>query len=313
MTNSIYLTTSQVLTLDGDLGNSTEIDLPACSYKWRQKKLWIQKISDRQKTLDLFPALKNRQWLTNCLQKSAIEAVCIDPQVGGSEIKLWADICREAKKQIYLRIPSSRLVLRNQQQLNWQIKRVFDWLIAGFLLLLLSPVMLSIALLVKLDSPGTIFFRQWRVGRRGKLFGIYKFRTMVADAEAQHDRVMENLTGLHKQIADPRVTRVGKWLCKYSLDELPQLLNVLRGEMSLVGPRPWALYDALRLGKTGAKRLNALPGITGAWQVKGRSRLSDLEAVNKCDLDYLDNWSLQGDLIILLLTIPQVIRGFGAY
>ena len=136
---------------------------------------------------------------------------------------------------------------------------------------------------------------------------------MVVDAEQKHHEVMGNSKGLHKLENDPRVTFIGRWLRKYSLDELPQLFNVLRGEMSLVGPRPWALYDALRLSERGKARLNALPGITGAWQVGGRSNQLDLDAVTKWDLEYLAGWSLISDLQILLMTIPKVISGFGAY
>ena len=122
-----------------------------------------------------------------------------------------------------------------------------------------------------------------------------------------------NQKGLHKLEQDPRITCLGKWLRKYSLDELPQLFNVLRGEMSLVGPRPWALYDALRLEEKGKKRLNALPGITGAWQVTARSKLLDLDAVTNCDLEYLYDWSLVKDLKILMLTVPKVVNGSDAY
>lgn len=173
--------------------------------------------------------------------------------------------------------------------------------------------MLLVALSIKFNSSGPIFYCQWRVGTRGQLFKIYKFRTMTVDAELKHHEVMKAQEGLHKVENDPRVTFVGKWLRKYSLDELPQLINVLKGEMSLVGPRPWALYDALRLGKLGQQRLNALPGITGAWQVESRSNQLDLNDVTKCDLEYLYSWSLIQDLKILLLTVPKVISGFGAY
>lgn len=173
--------------------------------------------------------------------------------------------------------------------------------------------MLGLMLLMQVYSPGPIFFQQWRVGERGKLFRVLKFRTMMVDAEKLHHQVMGNQKGLHKREDDPRVTPLGRWLRKYSLDELPQLINVLRGEMSLVGPRPWALYDAVRISPEGQKRLRALPGITGVWQVEARSNLLELEAVNRCDLEYLRTWSLWGDLKILLLTLPKVLSGFGAY
>ncbi|AFZ34369.1 Undecaprenyl-phosphate galactose phosphotransferase [Stanieria cyanosphaera PCC 7437] len=309
MTANILLTTSKVLTLDLD-NPQTEKFIPACRLKWRKKILWVTKVSDDFKPI---PALTRQQWLQDCLNNSWVKTVCLDYSLEEKAIRVWADTCRKAKKKVFLRINSSYQILNRYTQVCWQIKRIFDWVSAAILLLLLSPLMLAIAFLVKLSSPGKILFRQWRVGKRGQLFQIYKFRTMKVDAEQQHHQVMGDLDGLHKLEKDPRITPLGKWLRKYSLDELPQLFNVLRGEMSLVGPRPWALYDALRLREADKKRLNALPGITGAWQVKSRSQLLDLNAVTKCDLEYLHSWSLIGDLKILMLTIPKVISGFGAY
>ena len=136
---------------------------------------------------------------------------------------------------------------------------------------------------------------------------------MYAGSERLHQKLMVNQNGLHKLKDDPRVTPIGRWLRKYSLDELPQLFNVLQGNMSLVGPRPWALYDSVRISPEQRPRLNALPGITGAWQVQMRSTLLDLNAVNQCDLQYLQQWSLKEDLRFLLLTIPKVLSGFGAH
>jgi lipopolysaccharide/colanic/teichoic acid biosynthesis glycosyltransferase len=167
-------------------------------------------------------------------------------------------------------------------------------------------------LLIRATSPGPIFFRQWRIGDRGQLFEMLKFRSMVAGAEKLHHQVMGEQAGLHKCHDDIRVTPLGVWMRKLSLDELPQLINVLRGEMSLVGPRPWALYDAIRLKLPWKKRLKAMPGITGAWQVSKRSNLLDLEQVSQIDLNYLRNWSLWKDFQILILTIPKVISGIGA-
>lgn len=313
MTANILLTTSQVLTLDLNLPEvqQQESCLSPCYLRWRQGKLWIDK--DRNGEFIDLPALKRKQWLIECLKRSSLEKVCLDLQLEETEVKIWADACQKAKKPVFLRIPSYNQFSTHQNTICWGIKRVLDWTVAAFLLLVLSPLMLLIALAISISSPGPIFFRQFRVGKRGQLFPIFKFRTMVIDAEKQHHQVMGNLSGLHKRENDPRITPLGRWLRKYSLDELPQLLNVLRGEMSLVGPRPWALYDALRLEKTGRRRLNALPGITGAWQVKSRSQLLDLEAVTKCDLNYLYHWSLGRDLKILLLTVPRVVSGFGAY
>lgn len=309
MINDILLQTSKVLTLDID-PVQVKSYLPACSLKWRRKCLVV---NNQTSTKQTFPALTRKQWIENCLRNSWIERVCVDKALGERGIKLWADACALANKPVFIRLPSNSSLPSCSQTGYWRIKRVFDWLAAFAILLVISPLILAITIAIAMFTPGPVFYRQWRVGRRGKLFRIYKFRTMVVDAEQKHHELMVSQNGLHKLERDPRITSIGKWLRKYSLDELPQLFNVLRGEMSLVGPRPWALYDALRLGNSGKARLNALPGITGAWQIEGRSHLLDLEAVTKWDLDYLNSWSLARDLRILLLTIPKVISGFGAY
>jgi lipopolysaccharide/colanic/teichoic acid biosynthesis glycosyltransferase len=307
MTASILIQTSKVLNLN--IGSSKQENyLPICDLKWRQKNLWITNIVDKDSYN--FPALTRKQWLEKCLCNSWLKRICIAPELGEKSIKLWADTCERAGKPIFLRITSNHRLPSCCQTIYWSAKRMCDWIAAAMLLLILSPLMLLVALSIKISTPGSIFYSQWRVGSRGKLFKIYKFRTMTIDAELKHHEVMKAQAGLHKVENDPRVTLVGKWLRKYSLDEL---INVLRGEMSLVGPRPWALYDALRLGKLGKQRLNALPGITGAWQVESRSNQLDLNDVTKCDLEYLYSWSLIQDLRILLLTVPKVISGFGAY
>ena len=261
MSVNIILHTSKVLTLDLDPSN-VQSYLPVCDLKWRQKNLLVK--STPKDTKYSFSALTRKQWLQNCLQNSWVKRVCVDRFLGERGIKLWADTCHQAGKPIFLRISSYSELPSCRQTAYWRVKRVLDWLAALILLVVFSPLMLSIALLIKIFTPGSVFFSQWRVGERGKLFKIYKFRTMVMNAEHQHHEVMGNQNGLHKLEQDPRITLLGRWLRKYSLDELPQLFNVLRGEMSFVGPRPWALYDALRLEEKGKKRLNALPGITGA-------------------------------------------------
>lgn len=282
-----------------------------CALKWRCRQLSVRR-SQQFSSLYL-PALENEQWLVECLQNSSVRLIRIEPELGETKLKFWASACAKADKPIFLRLPPARELPGKRSPFLWQLKRLIDWIAAAVLLLVLSPLMLGLMALVRLSSPGPIFFTQWRVGERGKLFRIFKFRTMVVGAEKLHHQVMGNQIGLHKREDDFRITPVGHFLRKYSFDELPQLFNVLRGEMSLVGPRPWALYDALRLGKSEQRRLNALPGITGDWQVKARSHLLDLEAVTRCDLEYLHGWSVWRDLKILLMTIPKVLSGAGAY
>lgn len=258
------------------------------------------------------PALKNEIWLQDCLRRSAIRKVYLDPMMEESLLKAWADICEATGKKVYLKVPAVLDLPQVKQPRLWRVKRLADWLAAALLLVMLSPLMMLLAVWVRLDSPGPALFRQWRVGYQGQLFRICKFRSMQVDAEAQHHEVMGNQEGLHKLKKDPRVTRIGYWLRKLSLDELPQLFNVLRGEMSLVGPRPWAIYDAVRIEPALQGRLNALPGITGPWQVSVRSNELDLYAVTCRDLAYLQQWHLVKDLTVLLLTVPKVLLGTGA-
>jgi lipopolysaccharide/colanic/teichoic acid biosynthesis glycosyltransferase len=199
-------------------------------------------------------------------------------------------------------------------------KRIIDVTGAVAGLVLLSPLMLVIAVLIRLDSPGPIFFRQRRMGLGGKVFWFLKFRTMAADAEhriGELEALNEAACGvLFKIRRDPRVTPLGRVLRRSSLDELPQLLNVLRGEMSLVGPRPLQMRDCERLEQVDpdgfALRLTVLPGLTGAWQVGGRSE-TDCQGMMRLDLDYVERWSLALDLQILCKTVGAVLRGRGAY
>ena len=291
--------------------NRTSSPFENCILSWEQDALIV---SPRRSNADPeMPALKNEMWLRDCLRRSPVKRVYLDPALEASKFKAWADICHATKKHVYLNVPSELDLPQMRQPLPWRIKRLADWFVALLLCTVLSPLMAILAILVRLDSRGPVVFRQWRVGYQGRLFQICKFRSMETDAEACHHNVMKNQTGLHKLEHDPRVTTVGRWLRKFSLDELPQLLNVLRGEMSLVGPRPWALYDAVRIDPLLQRRLRALPGITGMWQVTTRSQGCDLTSVNRMDLDYLQQWTFQEDLKLLLLTVPRVVTGFGAY
>lgn len=194
-------------------------------------------------------------------------------------------------------------------------KRLFDVVMAGLLLLAAFPLMVVIAALVKLDSPGPILFKQERVGIEGKHFGMFKFRSMVLDAEQRLNELAHRNEGsgvLFKIKNDPRVTRVGAVLRKYSLDELPQLFNVFAGSMSLVGPRPPLPREVEAYEHDVRRRLLVKPGLTGLWQVSGRSNLSWQDSV-RLDLYYVENWSLAGDLIIILRTARAVFQSTGAY
>ncbi len=194
------------------------------------------------------------------------------------------------------------------------IKAVGDRLAAGLLLLLIAPVMIALAIAVRSDG-GPIFYRQSRVGQHGKPFPMIKFRSMVVNADQRRSELAEGNQGsgpLFKLRQDPRVTRVGAFLRKHSLDELPQLLNVLAGSMSLVGPRPPLPEEVASYSRDAQRKLLVKPGLTGLWQISGRSNLSWEESV-RLDLRYVENWSLALDILIIWKTAGAVVRGTGAY
>lgn len=197
------------------------------------------------------------------------------------------------------------------------LKRAFDLIAASLLLLLLSPPMLVVALLVKRSSPGPVLFRQTRVGYAGRLFQIYKFRSMWADAEAhvealQGDSIYQDAR-LFKVVRDPRITSLGRFLRKSSLDELPQLFNVIQGSMSLVGPRPPLPTEVRAYGDRSYLRFDVKPGITGPWQVNGRNSVTSFDEVIALEAAYVNGWTIWRDFAILVRTVPVVLRMEGAH
>jgi exopolysaccharide biosynthesis polyprenyl glycosylphosphotransferase len=200
---------------------------------------------------------------------------------------------------------------------DFWIKRVFDFCFASVFIVFTFPIYLAIATAIKLDSPGQIFYQQTRIGLSGKPFKVWKFRTMTTDAEKMQ-KELEVLNEVKDGIIfkikdDPRITRIGKFLRRYSLDELPQLFNVVVGEMSLVGPRPLPTRDVDKFSERHFIRQEVLPGITGMWQISGRSDILDFEQVISLDLAYIENWSLLLDFQILLKTVQVVLNKEGAY
>jgi lipopolysaccharide/colanic/teichoic acid biosynthesis glycosyltransferase len=202
-------------------------------------------------------------------------------------------------------------------------KRLFDLVVASLALLLLAPLLLAVAVLVRATSPGGALFRQTRVGRNGRPFVLYKFRTMYGGCPDDiHREYVRRLlvedrpptggrSGLYKLERDPRITRIGGLLRRTSIDELPQILNILRGDMSLVGPRPALAYEAELFGAAHARRFLVPPGLTGLWQVSGRNSLTMREGL-MLDLEYVDRQSFLFDLKILLKTVPAVLTTSGA-
>lgn len=276
-------------------------------------------------TLDQLPAI--------CQQHQIDEVIIALPAAFHREVLAVRDHCQRSGLRFKL-VPDRYELSLNRVELDaingipllsvretaihgWNLflKRALDVTIAGTALVLLAPLLGVIALAIRLDSPGPVLFRQRRVGRGEMTFDLLKFRSMHQDAERIVHELMaiNEATGpLFKSRRDPRVTRVGRVLRRWSLDELPQLWNVLRGEMSLVGPRPPLPREVAQYEPYHRRRLSVAPGLTGLWQVSGRSELSFDEMV-EMDIYYIENWSLGLDLRILLRTIPAVFRGRGAY
>ena len=205
----------------------------------------------------------------------------------------------------YMNTPESYVALK--------MKNVFDFFFSLFIIILCSPFYFVIALVIKLDDGGPVFFKQERVGLNGRRFGCYKFRTMVVNAEALKASLMgdnEQDGPVFKITSDPRVTRVGRFLRKTSLDELPQFFNVLRGEMSIVGPRPPIPAEVEKYKRWQIRRLSMKPGITCVWQVSGRNDIK-FEDWMKLDMDYIDNWSLTKDAMLIFKTVKVVLTGTG--
>jgi len=212
-------------------------------------------------------------------------------------------------------IPIVEVEVSNLEGIQGYIKEIMDFVLGAFGLIIFSPLFFIIAFLIKLDSEGPVFYKHLRVGRYGKPFYLWKFRTMYKDADKILEKYPELRTAYDKDFKlkkDPRITRVGKFLRKFSLDEIPQLFNIIKGEMSIVGPRPVTFKELEKYGEFAEEILRVKPGLTGLWQVSGRSNVDYSRRV-QLDLYYIQNWSILLDLKIIMRTIPSVLLGKGAY
>lgn len=253
------------------------------------------------------------------LSNSDLRRLSWELEGSGVDLVVAPSVTDVTGPRIHIR-PVSGLPLLHLEQPEFSggrrlLKVGFDWLVAIVILFLLAPVLVFVAVLVRLSSRGPVLFRQTRVGVDGRDFRMYKFRSMYADAEKRLAELQgENEAGgvLFKLRKDPRVTPVGQWLRRFSLDEIPQLINVLKGEMSLVGPRPPLPREVAQYGDDVRRRLLVKPGLTGLWQISGRSDLSWEESV-RLDLHYVENWSLALDVIIMWKTLFAVAKSSGAY
>ncbi|HSA07566.1 MAG TPA: exopolysaccharide biosynthesis polyprenyl glycosylphosphotransferase [Candidatus Gastranaerophilales bacterium] len=212
------------------------------------------------------------------------------------------------KKNYKFLVRNFNLALEKPYQ--WMLKRIFDYCASFAGIILISPLLILTAILIKLDSQGPVFYKQKRAGLYGKEFEMYKFRSMKKNADKELDKLKsQNQTNelMFKMFNDPRITRIGKFIRKYSIDELPQLFNVLRGEMSLVGPRPPLPGEVQLYEKQHYLRFGAVPGLTGLWQVSGRSNVKNFNTVLEMDYTYIKNWNLFLDFKLLLKTVPVVL------
>ncbi len=233
----------------------------------------------------------------------------------GGKAASVSSVSTPARKRLRLWNPAEGRTAVQPRAVMQAAQRACDLVLCLLLLLVFLPVFLVIALLVRMDSPGPVLFIQPRVGKHGDEFPFFKFRSMVQDAEARRlvlEQQNERSGPVFKMKNDPRITRTGRVLRKYSLDELPQLLNVLRGEMSLIGPRPALPREVAQYTPRQRERLGITPGVTGLWQVSGRASISFEHSV-ELDLHYIEHQSVWLNLRILLMTIPAVLKGDGAY
>lgn len=271
-----------------------------CSLRWRQGKLWVNSMV-REKDIPL-PALANGDWFLACLTKSRATAVCIDPSLGGEVISLWAQACQAAQKPLFLRIPASPHRPANQKPWAWAIKRGCDRIAALLLLVVLSPLLLIVAGLVKVQDNGPLLSAEWRVGQRGQMIQLLKFRT----AANTTGHLTGNI-GIEVQPTDLPITPAGQWLKRSHLDKLPLLFNVLRGDMSLVGPHAWAIYEILALPPELRVQLHTLPGITGSLRRFAHFPKAPPRLVVLKELQELRQWSLWKDLKQLTATTLQIL------
>jgi lipopolysaccharide/colanic/teichoic acid biosynthesis glycosyltransferase len=235
---------------------------------------------------------------------------------GSSEPEDVAVLVQQIGQRVDWLAPLPARAVRPAWRIQAAVKRLLDAVIATTALVLLAPAFVIIAVLIRTTSPGPVFYR-WKVlGKHARPFVGYKFRTMVADADQlkRHYMHRNEMTGpVFKLRNDPRVTPLGRWLRKYSVDELPQLWSVVKGDMSLVGPRPPSAEEFLRFEAWQRGKLAVTPGITCLWQVSGRSEISDFATWAALDLEYIRRWNLWLDVVLLVRTIPAVLTARGAY
>ncbi len=299
-----------IVTIDQDLAGQFIEGIPVVANRNTVYEYAVKDVVD-----EVFICVKDIRTEENFYKKLILELENMGIVVNVSVPML--DLGAESAKRIY-RLGDyyvAAFVTRLYDYRLMLLKRLMDIIGALFGLLITAIVTIFIGPAIKLESPGPLFFKQTRIGKNGRPFTFYKFRSMYADAEEQKAKLQQynEMHGLMFKMAnDPRVTRVGRFIRKTSLDELPQFWNVLKGDMSLVGTRPPTQDEYLQYEGWQKRRISFRPGITGLWQISGRSNIKDFDEVVRLDLEYIDNWSLGLDIKIILKTVLAVFRGIGA-
>ncbi|MEC4815908.1 MAG: sugar transferase [Scytonema sp. PMC 1069.18] len=274
MTTSILPTIENYYIVKQQSPDNPSLDF---TLQWRQGQLLV--MPPGQVKQPPIPSLHDTQLLVECLKHSPVNLVRIDPKLGEAKLKFWADACERADKPIFLRIPhDDHQPKLGHLSLRW-LKRLVDWIVAFIFLLALGPITLCLVSLTRTDSAEPLFACQWYIGERGRLFKIFRFRTTAAHkSKLENGKVYQGSLSKDDYEDEQELTTVGRWMRKSGLENLPQLLNVLRGEMSLTGPRCRSLQDAVRLNPEAQRHLNRLPGITGSWELEAESNLLHLDS-----------------------------------
>jgi lipopolysaccharide/colanic/teichoic acid biosynthesis glycosyltransferase len=295
--STVLLTTTKVFLVQALSSPKASYEGNFCSLQWKCGILWV----GRAKNHNNLAALQNIQWLKKCLKNSSANLVCVDLSLGETEIEFWADACKQVKKKIFVRLAPGSRRSEIQPPLSWIIKSIFDKVIAVLLLFLFSPTFLLLIVLLRLKSQNSIFSRDWKIGKGGRLFQTLKFQLsegikIQGHSEAEHHEI------LNTQKNSIESEALNRWMQKYSLDKLPQLINVLWGEMSIVGPRALTLHDVIQINSKYRYYLHCLPGILNPCSAKINQSPSDIKQSIYLEYKYLEKWNLMKDIKILLKT-----------
>lgn len=294
--STILLKTTKVFILQALSPSSVPREENLCSLKWKCGILWISRAKNPESHL---AALENLQWLKQCLKNSSANLICVDSNLGETEITFWADSCKQANKKIFIRLIHRTKLTKINSTLSWVIKCVLDRIIAFLLLSLLSPIFIVLLVLPYLKSKKLIFYRDWKIGKRGRLFQAFEIKSVSGETQAKKSAGIGNQNILLSQNRRTKILILDRFVKKLALYKLPQLVNVICGEMSIVGPRALTLRDIFRENSKYTYHLNILPGIIDPCQVEINPTPLNFEQNFYLEYKYLEDWNLMKDIKIL--------------